>query len=245
MSKKVVSFSLWGDRDIYWKGALENIKLVKKMLPDWTIHFYIDNSCKKELIDSLKGDIVECRLIDNQILGNTYNFNSIHSHQGMFWRFLSSVENDVELFISRDCDSRISNREILAIKQWTESDKSFHIMRDHPYHASPILGGTWGCRGDIMKRINLIDKIIDWTNRKIQSYQLGVDQDFLNQVIYPVIKNEAFEHSEFGINYGNTIHTFPSERIDYEFVGDVFDENNNRHPEYWKIIKSNCEFQKK
>jgi hypothetical protein len=29
---------------------------------------------------------------------------------------------------------------------------------------------------------------------------------------------------------------FPSERINKEFIGDVFDEHNQRHPEYYKLI---------
>jgi hypothetical protein len=29
---------------------------------------------------------------------------------------------------------------------------------------------------------------------------------------------------------------FPSERINKEFVGDVFDDNNVRHPEYHKFL---------
>ena len=65
------------------------------------------------------------------------------------------------------------------------------------------------------------------------------DQDFLGQVIYPIAKSDAIEHSEFGISYGCEILNFPSERVDYEFDGDVFDENDNRHPDYWKVIKNN------
>jgi hypothetical protein len=30
--------------------------------------------------------------------------------------------------------------------------------------------------------------------------------------------------------------SFPLERINKEFVGDVFDHDENRHPEYWKLI---------
>lgn len=237
--KNVVSFSLWGDYPKYWKGALENIKIIEDILPEWSIHFYIDQNCKIELINSLKFPNTEIRLVNPDFLGNTLNSHSPHSHQGMFWRFMSSLDKDVDIFLSRDCDSRISSREINAIDEWIKSKKRFHIMRDHPYHTSPILGGMWGCRGGLMREIQLDKKILDWTSRNIQSYQLGVDQDFLNQIIYPLIKNECYEHSEFNIKYINDIQSFPTPRINYEFVGDVFDENNQRHPEYWKIIKNN------
>jgi hypothetical protein len=45
------------------------------------------------------------------------------------------------------------------------------------------------------------------------------------------------EHSEFNLKFGGEIRPFPTIRNNYEYVGDVFDENDNRHPEYWKIIK--------
>ena len=46
------------------------------------------------------------------------------------------------------------------------------------------------------------------------------------------------EHSEFNLRFGGEIKQFPTIRNNYEFVGDVFDENDVRHPDYWKIIKN-------
>jgi len=63
--------------------------------------------------------------------------------------------------------------------------------------------------------------------------EIGVDQDFLGQVIYPYVKNKSLEHSEFR----GDIKFFPTVRNNFEFVGDVFDENDIRHPDYWKLIK--------
>ena len=45
------------------------------------------------------------------------------------------------------------------------------------------------------------------------------------------------EHSEFGLNFSHGAIPFPTERKDYEYVGDIFDENDVRHPDYWKLIK--------
>ena len=46
------------------------------------------------------------------------------------------------------------------------------------------------------------------------------------------------EHSEFNISYGNETRPFPNLRKNYEFVGDVFDKDDNRNTNYWKIIQS-------
>jgi hypothetical protein len=47
------------------------------------------------------------------------------------------------------------------------------------------------------------------------------------------------EHSEFNLNFGGEIRPFPTIRVNYEYIGDIFDENDERHPEYWKLIKNN------
>lgn len=224
MSKNVVAYSLWGDNPMYWIGALKNIDLANRLLSDFISRFYIDKNCKSELINTIKGKNVEVVLVDSK--------DSFH---GMFWRFWASEDPEVDIFLSRDCDSRISEREVAAVNEWLKSDKDFHIMRDHPYHTVPILGGMWGCRNGILRDIKISKQIENWNkfSRK------GIDQDFLGQVIYPYIRNKAMEHSEFGLRFGGEIRPFPGQRKDYEFVGDVFDENDERHPEYWKIIKNN------
>ena len=221
--KNIISFSLWGDHPMYWKGALENIKLSKDLYPGWICRFYIDKNSNKDLIESIKGDNVEVILVDSK--------DSFH---GMFWRFWASEDKDVDIFISRDCDSRFSDREISAIKEWLDSDKDFHIMRDHPYHTVPILGGMWGCRNGLMRKIGLIKMIESWG----QYSRKGIDQDFLGRCVYPLIIDNCLEHSEFGLKFGGRIRNFPSERKNYEYVGDIFDENNERHPEYWRLIKN-------
>lgn len=221
--KNLIAYSLWGEHPMYWIGALKNIEQAKKYFPGWICRFYIDKDCKQELINTIKGDNVEVILVDSK--------DSFH---GMFWRFWASEDNDVNIFLSRDCDSRFSIREINAINEWLKSDKDFHIMRDHPYHTVPILGGMWGCRNGIMRKINLSKLIENWGKYE----RKGIDQDFLGEIVYPLVKNNTLEHSEFNLNFGVQTRRFPTERINYEFVGDVYDENDLRHPEYWKIIKN-------
>ena len=227
--KNVVAYSLWGDKPMYWTGALKNIEKVKEYFPGWICRFYIDRNCNPDLINTIKGDNVEVILVDS--VG--HNTNS-YSHYGMFWRFSASEDPDVDIFLSRDCDSRITEREVNAINDWLSSDKDFHRMRDHPYHQVPILGGMWGCRNGLMRELGLIRMINDWN----QYQRKGIDQDFLGQVVYPLIKDKAIEHSEFNLKFGGEIKPFSTIRNNYEFVGDVFDENEVRHPDYWKIIKN-------
>jgi hypothetical protein len=132
--------------------------------------------------------------------------------------------------LSRDTDSRLSNREKLAVDEWLESDKDFHIMRDHPYHNTEILGGMWGVRNGLLK--NIKELIEDYT--KGDFWQ--VDQNFLKEKIHPLVITNSFVHDSY-LKYNSNSKQFPSKRINKEFVGDVFDENENRHPDYYKFIK--------
>lgn len=215
--KKIISFSLWGDNPKYTIGALKNAAIAKKLFPDWICRFYCGSNTPSEIIDELKFfknvEVIE------MTEGGDWN--------SMFWRFLACEDSDV--MISRDTDSRLSNREKEAIEEWLNSDKDFHIMRDHPFHNMQILGGMWGCRNGVLKDIRDL----------IENYEKGnywqIDQEFLRDIIYQKIKNTVFVHDEF-FNFEDVKKPFPSPRNNREFVGDVFDENENRHPEYYKFI---------
>jgi hypothetical protein len=234
--KNIIVFSLWGDHPIYWKGALRNIELAKTNYPKFICRFYIDKNCNSELIETIKGDNVEVVLMEPE----TYNYSNMSvrfNHSGLFWRFLPLKEEDVDIVLFRDCDSRISEREVNAVNEWLSTNKDFHIMRDHPYHPWPILTGMWGCRNS--KLLNIDELLLKWKTHPTKGVYQAEDQDFLGQFIYPLTIGSSVEHSEFGIRFVSETKTFPTIRNDYEFVGDVFDENNNRHPDYWKIIKNN------
>lgn len=207
---------------MYWRGAIRNIEQAQKFFPGWICRFYIDSSCEESLISSISAAGGEVVLVDSK--------DSFH---GMFWRFWAAEDPEVNIFLSRDCDSRFSSREIHAINEWLKSDKDFHIMRDHPYHTVPILGGMWGCRNGLMSRIGLAMMIEQWD----QFQRKGIDQDFLGSKVYPLVYQTSMEHSEFNLRFGGSIRPFPTIRKDYEFVGDVFDENDIRHPEYWRLLK--------
>jgi hypothetical protein len=222
----VISYSLWGDKMMYWIGAQKNIESRDKYFPDYHVWFYVgETTINPE--EYLIGKNIKIIRVEDKIAWG-----------GMFWRFHAVNDPEVNIFLSRDTDSRFSDREVAAINEWLKSDKDFHIMRDHPYHNVKILGGMWGCRNGILRSLNIPRLIESWNLIGHNSLLKGCDQDFLGQVIYNSIKSRAFEHSEFGLNFGNPIHPFPTERQNYEFVGDVFDENDIRHPDYWKLIKN-------
>lgn len=141
---KVISYSLWGDNPTYTIGAVKNADLAARLFPDWICVFYCFSSVPISIIDQLKS---RTNCIVRHINGD---YNSSDS-RGMFHRFLPADEFGVDYMISRDTDSRLSDRERLAVEEWITSGADIHIMRDHPYHGVPMLGGMWGAKGGKLK----------------------------------------------------------------------------------------------
>lgn len=215
--KKIIGFALWGADPKYLVGAVRNAELAKTIYPGWVARFYIGTSVPRSIVEQLRKNDAE--IIEMGVPGDW---------TGTFWRFLPAGDPDVEVMISRDVDSRLSLRERTAVDAWLRSTKAFHIMRDHPCHTLEIPAGMWGARGGILRNINDMVKAY----HKDDYWQ--VDQNFLREKVWPLVAHQAFVHDEF---FQRTPHPFPTARIDYEFVGDVFDENEKRHEEYLLILK--------
>ena len=201
--KKIIAFSLWGDNPKYTIGAIKNAELAKDIYPDWTCRFFTGTSVPNEIISKLK-EFDNTEVIEMEEEGNW---------AGMFWRFMVADEADT-VMLSRDTDSRLNPREKAAVDEWLRGDKPFHIMRDHPYHKTEILGGMWGCRMGVLNGVN----------KMMEGYAKGdfwqVDQNFLREKIYPLIKDKACVHDEFFEN-----RPFPTARKGEQYVGEAFDAN--------------------
>jgi len=216
---KVISFSLWGNDPKYSEGMVRNAELAKELFPDWECWVYVKRN-------GGFGPVSTFLELDNM---DNVKFMPMHMNagsqgfatddwRGMFWRFEPASNSDVEVMISRDCDSRLSMREKLAVDAWMESDKGFHIMRDHPWHGSAILGGMWGVKCGVLSDMHQLMSEWDQENR------WQTDQDFLNAIIYPRIADNCMVHASF-CRMEPHARNFPVPRSGTEFVGQVFDEN--------------------
>ena len=214
---KIIAFSLWGDNPKYTVGAIKNADIAEELFPDWTCRFYIGKSVPEDILNQLR------EKNNTQIV----QMDEDGDWSGMFWRFHPCSEDDVDVVLSRDTDSRLTQREKDAIDEWLESDKGFHIMRDHPWHGTQILGGMWGCKkGTLTEMSSLIDSI-----QKGDFWQL--DQIFLRDYIYPLVKDKAFVHDDFFEKK-----PFPTKRNNLEFIGEVYDENDNTNEEHREVLRS-------
>lgn len=210
--KKVISFSLWGDNPKYTIGAIKNAELAPFIYTGWEVWFYVANSVPHDIVSELE---TKSKVIHRK----NGNWDS------MVWRFEPISDTSVDVFISRDTDSRLNYRERRAVDAWLVSDKRLHLMRDHSWHGTHILGGMWGFKGTVDHNINDLYK--QFIHNKGSSNHYDVDQQFLAQTILENFKDDCLIHDEL---FSRS--PFPTPREDNEYVGAPYDANNNLEIEF-------------
>ena len=201
----ILSYSLWGDAPCYNYGMLENALMAREYYKNSSIYIYTKMDTVMPEVLNLLQEIPYVKIIPS-------NTNCMYSA-----RFAPCFESDLPV-LSRDADSRITSRESAAVQEWLESNKDFHIMRDHPLgHWSSIMGGMFGVRNGAMKPFR------EAFEEGIRDTQWNCDQGFLNKHVYPKVISNAFIHDEYK---------------------KYFDEDNSKtFPEYGDehVGKINCE----
>lgn len=243
--KCLVSFSLWGNNPIYTIGAIKQLKLYNAWSEagphEWTCVFYVGNSVPREITDEILA------------LGGLVVFMKDwpEDQTATFWRFAAFhtgfALNDA--IFSRDCDSRLSEREKLAVSEFLTSGKAFHIIRDHPYHGVPILAGLFGARSEISGLMSSqlpikpdshfymdVNRFWNQDHRTSNDFY-QVDQMWLRFKLYDHVKYQALVHDCFFGFDMKRFRVYLPQRDRGDFIGKGFDENDNpRHPEHEELF---------
>lgn len=139
--QKVIGYSLYGKNAYYSDGFYNLSKLVKKFYPNWIVRVYHDDTIDSRLICDIEcqRDDSNTEFLDNIVFCNT-NYLPVSFENTdltwsasylnkMMWRWLPLGDSLVEVFMSRDSDSLIIQREIDSVNVWLESNQIGHIMR--------------------------------------------------------------------------------------------------------------------
>src|SRR5688572_9393291 len=204
-----IAFSLYlsgvteASRGIHYQtGAIRNAERIAEFYPGWKMVVYCDSAIPLSVVDELCNRKVDVRTVDNC---------------SMFHRFLINDDPTVERYLVRDADSRLNKREAGAVKEWIESGKSFHVIRDHPHHPQPMLGGLWGGTTGKFNMASLMHGV----NIKDRSY--GADMRFLAQRVWLAIKNDCFQHDLCTWREYVGAKRFTASFEDMRFAGEVYD----------------------
>jgi hypothetical protein len=192
----VICFSLWGNNPKYTLHAVLNAKRVPILYPGWSARFYVDASVPGDIVQALRdfgARVIEVAADDR-------------THLKLFWRFLASDDPSVERFLCRDCDAVVNEREVAAVNEWLASGKRFHAMRDHPEHAELIMAGMWGGVAGLLP--SLAAQAVAYFETHQQKWR-WVDQDFLRDRVWPLIRQDCLVHDSFYL-LGEDCRRFPS-----------------------------------
>ena len=214
--KKIIGYSLWGTDLKYLQGAIENLKLQKQFFPSWKCRFYCHSDVELKWLDFIREHGGEVVIIDENISDEpSYKTNQIH--KGWFWRFAALTDKDIDYLIVRDVDSRLSLRDLNAVKDWMNSGKEFHIIRDNVMHGVPICAGMWGATKEFINRIDY-DSIRSNFNEPHNQLFGGYDQFFLAKCIYPLVKDTACIHDDWD-RYKEGARKIPHLRNNQDYIG--------------------------
>lgn len=251
--QKVVAFSFYGSTNStehqkkkYWSGIEENLALVEALYGEgWSMRVYHDLLSSSPLHQQLCSLACSSTFLDlcpvaELPSSSPSNASSIFP---MVWRFLPTLDPQVDLYLCRDLDSRISKREVAAVQEWLATDAAVHAMRDHPAHNVPLLGASWAAQ---LSQANIREK---WRRswQKMLADPLcwapasakGPDQELLTKYIWSWARHMAVQHDSYTCHTFPGSKGFPTEREDGEnnFVGAVVSEGGGR---LWKKCPKKC-----
>lgn len=186
--RNIISFSLWGSHPKYIDNAIRNAVQIGEIFPEWRARFYCEESSVPPWtvyeLSNLGADVV---LMKKQSL----------AFEALFWRFLPVNDSSLDRVLVRDVDSVVTYRERLAVLEWLDSDRHFHLMRDSSTHTDLVLAGLWGAVAGILPRLQ--DRIDVYTHSEGKSR--NIDQRFLGKHYWPEIKKSVLIHDSWFGNF--------------------------------------------
>jgi hypothetical protein len=200
-------FCIYGTKAKYTQGLVENLQSIQTLFPSFhtVIHY--------------APDVPESYLEQYRSFPNTI-LEPITTEIPMMSRILSWKPH-ITYFV-RDADSRVTLRDASCIKEFLASNKMAHVVRDHYYHKNRIMGGMFGIR--VPADWNLQALWMAWKQTQPILPPYGTDEKFLQEVIYPLIKDNMLLHTNVVAYLDETPTLIPVEQTsDTDFVGNVYD----------------------
>ena len=143
--QRVIAVSMYGPKDnrlFTFNNSLTFLYAliddISQMYPGWILRVYHDSTVREDIICS-----IECKYLHVDFCNTTSLIglgNVAEYIPPRMWRFLPAGDLYVDIIASRDLDSPLIQRELDAVHEWLSTNKSWHVMRDHPLHNVPMLG---------------------------------------------------------------------------------------------------------
>ncbi|KAK2144348.1 hypothetical protein LSH36_766g03157 [Paralvinella palmiformis] len=243
-SSNVISMSLYGNNIDKLYGAMRYAQLAAVLYPNWRMRFYTRNFTIHDMNvpKVLRIVVRKLELSGSEIIRLDDDFTS--TVPPSLWHYLISDDLNVDTFIVRDTDMRPSEREAVILDDWLKSKSAWYCMRDHPRHAPvalvpALVGGS-----------PMLLKPLFSQSWKTMMFGYNSDVQFLNEVIWPVVKKDSLCHDSVSCAAWPYSIPFPVLRKENDFVGQIYDANdellNSTNTMSWdmKYTSPDCVFLK-
>jgi len=183
--KKIISVSVFGHNEKYYTNLQAIAASVERVFGDgWILRIYTD--AVDRLPPLLRAEVVDMTNVSFPVPAN-----------GRVWRFLPALDRTVGVFLSRDTDNAMIARDRDAVFEWLyNTSYECHVMRDHPMHKWPMMGGMWGFRGQ--RDLFLEQQFRQLIYSRATNYL--ADQQNLKRLVWPhvcCLAHDAYSCGEF------------------------------------------------
>ena len=230
--------SLYGKDPRHTWGVLRNAQLLPVYMPDWTLRVYVAADPAPSELAVPPRILNKLRRLGAEI-AHVSTGNTILPKN---WRNLAASDKHVDYFLVRDADTRLSEREAAAVRDWLSvaekngsQSAAIHCIRDHPKHAEQaIVDGLWGGRPRalhqllIQKITHMMDSVTSNTSSSFAKKSAnGSLRTFLNQMLWTAVNKFSYCHDSVSPCDRWTPSTsrrpFPLMRQGREYIGQKFD----------------------
>jgi hypothetical protein len=223
--KSVVSFALWGNHPMYFYGAIKNVLQSRQHYRGWEIRFYVPKNL-------YKNDSFRLALSALGVSVNEFPLSK-KGYDYLYYRLYPVFDPEVKRVVFRDCDSRITEREMNCIREWTASKYPVHSIRDHRMHTAPLMGGMWGCWTEPL--LELIPDFEEALFKRMESIRNGVaedsvrlgrmhysDQVWLRDFVWPKVKEHTIAHDNWKRFTGVELPIKEPMKSKWDFIGQAY-----------------------
>ena len=149
-NQRVIAYSLYGTNRKYYERLELVLEQIRVKYKKYTARIYYDNTVNETLrcyLECKYRDVVDfCDMnhfstsvtdqlgIEEKINAADVVYNDLSYMHKMMWRFIPVGDTFLDVFMSRDTDSFIIDREIDSVKEWLDSKNIAHIMRGTIYN---------------------------------------------------------------------------------------------------------------
>ncbi len=222
-NKKIFSYCVYKSNPKYTIGAIKNCEQYISQYNNFMVLFFVRNDVPEEIIQKIKeigGTVIKTLFVPDWFM--------------MFTRFLPSESS--QFLSSRDTNCRLILREKVVNEMFMYSNKNFHIIRDHPYHTTEILGGLWSVQNLNFDKIRFDMLDFCLKNDTKQTISMGHDQNFLTHYIWPCLNQELIMAHDNYFNYNHNKIPIILPRNNNEFIGEPYDADDNIEQKFRDLI---------